>query len=272
MSGYLALIRINLKLAARERAVLFFNYILPLLFFFGFAQVFGGGPGPTTRLTATVLIFGVLGSGLYGAGIRTVAEREANILRRYKVAPISPAPILVASIVTGWIVFMPAVLLILALAHFVYAMPFPVRWPSLLILVSLGIIALRAVGLIVASVVNSVAESNILIQLMYMPMLFLSGAIFPIAIMPAWAQTISHFLPTSYLASGIQGMILRGESLMQNAIAALALIAATGIALLVSVKLFRWEKEEQIGREAKLWLLAVFLPFLILGVYTAWSG
>ncbi len=48
-----------------------------------------------------VLIMGILGNGLFGAGMRAVQEREQNILRRFKVAPISPVPILVASLVTG---------------------------------------------------------------------------------------------------------------------------------------------------------------------------
>ena len=48
-----------------------------------------------------VLVIGILGNGLFGAGMRAVQEREENILRRYKVAPITPVPMLVASMVTG---------------------------------------------------------------------------------------------------------------------------------------------------------------------------
>ena len=44
---------------------------------------------------------GVLGSGFFGAGIRAIQERELGILRRYKVTPITPAPLLVGSMVTA---------------------------------------------------------------------------------------------------------------------------------------------------------------------------
>ena len=37
MKSYLALIRIDLKLALRQRSVIFFNYLFPLIFFFIFA-------------------------------------------------------------------------------------------------------------------------------------------------------------------------------------------------------------------------------------------
>ena len=43
------------------------------------------------------------------------------------------------------------------------------------------------------------------------------------------------------------------------------------LATFIGVKLFRWEKEEKIPGTAKLWLLAVLAPFLILGVYQAYS-
>ena len=78
-----------------------------------------------TVVISMVLIIGILGNGLFGAGIRAVQEREANILRRYKVTPITPAPLLVASVVTGWILYMPNVILIFTLAHFLYGMPWP---------------------------------------------------------------------------------------------------------------------------------------------------
>ena len=271
MKGYIALTIINLKLALREKSVLFFNYIFPLLFFFGFGQLMGAQSGGITRVVTMVLVIGIIGSGLFGAGMRAVAEREANILRRYKVAPISPAPLLVASMVTGWILYMPSVLLLLTLAHFYYLMPVPDHLFSLLLLIGIGSFAMRAIGLIVASVVNSVAESNILIQVMYMPMLFLSGATIPITGLPTVAQIVSQFLPASHLFSGMQGILLRSETIAQNWVAVLALLATTCVATLISVKLFRWEKEEKIARSAKLWLVAVFLPFLILGSYQAYS-
>jgi hypothetical protein len=48
-----------------------------------------------------------------------------------------------------------------------------------LLFVCLGAIAFRSLGLIIAAVVNSSQESNILIQPIYMTMLFLSGATNP---------------------------------------------------------------------------------------------
>jgi len=272
MKAYFALISVTLKLALRERNVLFFNFLFPLVFFFAFGQFMGARAGGTlTRVIAMVLVIGVLGNGLFGAGMRTVAEREANILRRYQVTPISPLPILVANIVAGWVLYIPAVAIILGLARLVYGMPWPERPFSLFILLSAGICTFRALGLIIASVANSMGESNILIQLLYMPMLFISGATIPISSLPSYMQVASQFLPAAYLNTGIQRILLRGDSILEALGPLAALAACTAFATFIALKLFRWEKEQKIQRNAKLWVVGVLLPFIVMGGYQAYS-
>jgi imidazolonepropionase-like amidohydrolase/ABC-type multidrug transport system permease subunit len=270
MKSYLALISLDLRLALRQKSVIFFNYLLPLLFFFVFAQAMHANRGSQiTQIIAMVTVIGTLGSGLFGAGMRAVQEREANILRRYKVTPISPLPLLVASAFTGWILFMPNTMLMLVLAHFVYGMPWPQTLISLLLFISLGILAFRSIGLILASVANSMQESQILIQLTYLPMLFLSGATFPTSMFPTWLQILAQFIPTTYLVSGVQAMLLRNENLVDNYKPALALVVTTVVGLFIALKLFRWEKGEKVKSSSKLWLVAILLPFLVLGTWQA---
>lgn len=270
MKPYIALISLDLRLAVRQKSVIFFNYLFPLVFFFAFAQFSHAERGEgMTYILALVTTFGVLGSGLFGAGMRAVQEREANILRRYKVTPISPLPLLVASVFTGWVLFLPSILLMLALAHFIYGMPWPPALFALLVFDSLGIIAFRSIGLILASVANSMQESQILIQLTYLPMLFLSGATFPTTMFPNWLQIVAHFMPTTYLVTGVKAILLKGEGLLQNSEPSLALLVTTVVGLFIALKLFRWEKDEKIKPASKLWLGAVILPFFILGAWQA---
>ena len=272
MKVYLAHIRINLKLTARDKLVLFLNYAFPLVFFFMFGEMMEARHGAIiSQVITMVLIIGVLGTGFFGAGIRSVQEREQNILRRFKVAPITPAPILTASVVVGWLSYLPSVILFLALAMLVYRMPLPARPVSLLVFISVGVVAFRSLGMVVASVVNSMQESQILTQLLYLSMLFLSGATLPLAILPEWLQMVSQFLPATHLYIGLQGILLRNETLAQNVPALGALLLTTAVSLFVGVKLFRWEKGEKLPASAKLWLLAVFGPFLVLGVWQARS-
>ncbi|MBX9603489.1 MAG: ABC transporter permease [Bryobacteraceae bacterium] len=272
MNAYLTNIRMHLKLMMRDRTVLFFNYVFPLIFFFMFGQLYDAGQGGTVRQVVTmVLTIGVLGAGLFGAGMRSVMDREQNILRRFKVAPLGAGPMVVASIVTGLIAYLPNVFLTIVLAHYYYGMPWPTRPWSLFAFISLGTIAFRALGSIVGSVVNSMQESQIVIQLLYFPMLMLSGATIPLGIMPQWLQIVANFLPSTHLFTGMQAILSGREGLADHWRAVAALFLTTALGGLLAVKLFRWEKDERLPATAKAWVLAVLAPFVVMGVLEAYT-
>src|SRR4029077_8078829 len=143
----------------------------------------------------------------------------------------------------------------------------PDRPISLLLFLAIGALAFRGIGLIIAAVSNSTAESNVLVQVLYMPMLMLSGAMFPATILPRAAQVAAQFVPASYLVSGVQGILTQREPLSANWKSAVALLITLTIAVFVATRLFRWEKDEKLKSSAKLWVAAVLLPFVALGVY-----
>ncbi|MBA2743191.1 MAG: amidohydrolase family protein [Chthoniobacterales bacterium] len=272
MKSLLALINIDLKLALRNRSVLFFNYFFPLIFFFMFGFLLHAEQG-TRILQVVTMVFaiGVLGNGLFGAGMRAVQERENDVLRRYKVTPITPVPLLGASMITGVILYLPGLVLMLILAKGLFHMPVPSNLLSLLSFATIACVAFRSIGLIIAAVVNSSQESLILIQPLYMAMLFLSGATIPLSVFPNWLQIVTQFIPATYLMTGAAGILQRHETLVENWLPVVALLITAVVGMFVATKLFRWEKEEKVPAKAKLWVLVVLLPFLFLGAYQAWS-
>ncbi len=269
MNAYLANIRMNLRLTVRDRTTLVFIYLFPLVFFFIFGQLMHAEQGAATQVVTMVLTIGVLGTGFFGAGMRAVMDREQNILRRFKVAPITAAPILVSSLVVGLVHFVPVTVLMIVLAHWIYGMPMPQEPLSLFVFVALGVLAFRAMGSIIASVANSMQESQLIIQLLYFPMLFLGGATFPIGIMPVWLQTVAQFIPSTYFATGMQSILQGHETILKNLPAAGVLVLTAIVGTFLSVKLFRWEKEEKMRASAKLWLIVVMTPFILMGVWQA---
>ncbi len=272
MKAYLAYLQMSVRLTFRDRTVIFFNLLFPLIFFFMFAQLFHAEQGGViAQVDASVLSIGILGSGFFGAGMRAVMDREQNILRRFKVAPITAGPIVVSSMVNGLLNYLPVTIVVFALSHFMYGMPVPERWLSILIFISLGVLAFRALGTIIAAVVNSQQESQIIIQLLYFPMLLLSGAAIPMTVFPTWVQLAAQFLPSTHLFAGMQAIIGGRESLLQNSTSVIALLLTTLLGGFIAVKLFRWEKEEKIRNSGKLWVLAVLAPFVLMGIYQSYT-
>lgn len=274
MAPYLALLVSQLRVSMRERSVLFFNYLFPLVFFFMFGELMNARTslGSAQFIVSTVLAIGIMGNGFFGIGMRAVQERELGILRRLRLAPISPAPVLFASLIAGVLVYLPGAILTVFLANRFYHMPVPANFLSLMAFVVIGNLAFRSIGLIIASVADSMAEAQILIQILYMPMLFFSGTTFPINNLPKWIQNLSTFMPATYLKSGMQGIIQNGESLLANGRSVAALAATLVVGFVVSFHLFRWGKEDRLSPRAKVWVAGVLAPFLVLGLWESYAG
>jgi len=266
MKQYLAIIVMDIRLALRLRAVIFFNYLFPLIFFFTFAAFMGRNQEQMAYVVRMSVTLGVLGSGFFGAGIRAIQERELNILRRYKVTPITPAPLLVGSMVTGWLIFLPYIVLLLYMAHALYHMALPPHMLGLLVFISLALIAFRALGLVIAAVANTMQEGQILVQLFYFPLLLLGGATVPAEVFHGAMRTIHNFVPSTYLVNGMINMMNLGQTLAQNWVGVLVMVVTSFVGGFISLKLFRWEKEEKIRGSAKWWVAVALLPFIAMGV------
>ena len=267
MNAYRTQIRMNLRLVLRNRIALAFSYGFPLIFFFIFGQLGGRGGGAGLQILNMVLGLGVLGSGLFGVGMRATADREQNVLRRFKVAPINAGPILVSGLLTGLTLQLPNIVFMIVMAHQFYGAPWPTQPVSLLLIVSLGLLAFSSIGAMIASVVNSMQEGVLLTQLFYFPMLFLSGVTFPVSVMPPWLQSLAQFIPMTHFTSALQPILRGRESFLDNLPSAGALALTTVVATFLGLKLFRWEKEEKLKPAAKLWLLAVLGPFFVMGAW-----
>jgi imidazolonepropionase-like amidohydrolase/ABC-type multidrug transport system permease subunit len=274
VNSYLALLTADLKVSLRERSVLFFNYAFPLIFFFMFGVLMDAGKsqGIAQFIVSTVIAIGIMGNGFFGVGMRAVQERELGILRRLRLAPITPAPILVSSLISGVLVYLPSAILTLICANRFYHVPMPGNLASLLAFVVVGSLAFRAIGLIIAAVADTMAQAQILIQIFYLPMLFLSGTTFPLNNLPRWIQTAATFMPATYLKSGMQGILQNGESVTANGRSVIALLATLAVGFVVSFNLFRWDKEDRISPRSKAWIAAAIAPFLVLGTWENYAG
>ena len=197
LNSYLTQIRMNLLLTLRNRVALFFSFIFPLIFF-GVAGM-GGGGGNGLQVLNIVLGLGAIGGGLFGVGMRAVQDREQNILRRFKVAPIGPGEIIVSGMVTALALQLPNIVFMIALAHRFLGAPWPTQPVSLLVFVSLGLLAFASLGGIIAALVNSMQEGMLLTQLFYFPLLFLGGITFPDRRLPPLAPDRGAIHPLDVL-------------------------------------------------------------------------
>lgn len=272
MRTILTLAALRIRITLRNKAFLFFSLIMPMVFFFLYGSVFAkGNPEIVRYLMGPVLSVTVMGT-FWGLSMQLVTWREQGILRRFRLAPIPPSSMIASSVVANYFLILPTVILELILARSIYHVPGFGNWVSLFVLVLVGITSFGALGLIVASVTNTMQETQIINQLLWFAFLFLSGATVPLAVLPRIVQRIGLFLPATYLVSGLQkGMVYR-LGLLSLWVEIISLLAWGALAFVIASLLFRWEPEAKLPRNAKLWAVSTILPFILLGIWENHNG
>jgi len=266
------LTKLRMRLALRNRAFIFFSLIMPLAFLFLYSSVFGRGePRLVAYMLPGVLALTVMGS-FWGLSIQLVMFREQGILRRFRLTPAGPGAMLASSVVSNLLLTMPTIVLELLLVKWIYEVESLGNLWGLFLLAALGTMTFASLGLIVASVTNTMQETQVINNAIWFVFLFLSGATIPLPFLPLWLQQVSVFLPPTYLVTGLQQAVVAGVpvSLILPEIAALAV--ATVFSFLISLQLFRWEPEQKVTRSAKAWATAAMIPFLLLGAYELTFG
>ena len=272
MSNFAALTRMRIQLTIRNKMFLFFSVIMPFGFFFLYAGVFAKGvPEGVRYLLGPVVALTVMGS-FWGLSAALVTFREQGILRRFHVTPVTPSDMLASSIVANYVLTMPTVLLELFFARVFFHVHNFGDLLAVFILVTVGTVSFASLGLVVASVTNTMQETQIINQLLWFPLIFLSGATIPLPSLPAVVQRVGVFLPATYLVNGLQRAIVFSIPITHLLLGVVALSFWAVVTFFVSSQLFRWEPESKIPRRAKLWAAATAIPFLLLGVYENRTG
>lgn len=272
MSNFASLTRTRIQLALRNKMFFFFSVVFPLGMFFLYAGIFArSNPRAVSYFLGPVIAFNVMGS-FWGLSAALVMFREQGILRRFHVTPVTATDMLGSSLLANFVLTLPTVSLELFLARFVFHVPSLGNIFSLAVLVTVGTLSFGSLGLVVASVTNTMQETQVLNQIIWLPLIFLSGATFPLAYLPDSVQHFGLFLPATYLVTALQSALYQSFSVWKILVQILALATWAVLTFFVAAQLFRWEPEAKIPRNAKLWALATVLPFFVLGAWENTNG
>jgi ABC-2 type transport system permease protein len=139
----------------------------------------------------------VIMTGMFSAG-SIVWDREFGFLREMLVAPVSRAAIVVGKCLGGAIVATGQGVIILAMAGLVGVPYSPVLMLTLLGEMFLAAFTITAFGVMLAARMKNMQTFFGLMQMAIMPMMFLSGAMFPLANLPSWLHVLTVVNPMTY--------------------------------------------------------------------------
>jgi ABC-2 type transport system permease protein len=226
---------------SREAAV--FIFIFPILLYMLLVSVYANeidGVPAADLLLVGLFGYGAANTAFAGLAIILVGRREAGILKRLRATPLAPAAYLAAVLVSTLLVFALETAALLLLGSLAFGASAPENPLGFAGAVVLGVACFAGMGVGAASLIRSADGVSAVVNVILLPMAFLSGSFGPRGDYPAFLQAIADVLPLTYFLDIVDGVYLDGESLFADP-GALAIVAAWGTAgIAIALRWFGW--------------------------------
>jgi len=197
---------------ARNRTRMLTGLVQPILFLF----VLGWGMTPLVGSTAGfdfkkfvfpgIVAMTVVSTAIFSA-ISIVWDREFGFLREMLVAPVTRSALVTGKTAGGATVATAQGTIMLALAPLIGVRLTPLTVVQVILLELLMAVALTGFGVFVASRIQRIEGFQVVMQLVLLPMLFLSGALFPLNGLPAWLTVLTRINPLTYAVAPLRQVV-----------------------------------------------------------------
>ena len=226
----------RLTLRRGENVLAMIGLPVAALGFFGTLGVAGGRTLET--LVPSVLALALLASGLVNLAIATGFERGYGVLKRLGGSPLGRDGLIAAKVVVVGAIAVLQVVALVALAVAIGWRPAPdASVLGLVLALVVGSATFSSLGLLIAGTLRPEA-TLVLANVLFLVALLLSGALVPLAQLPAPLATLALVSPVGALADAFLAALGGGAGY----VASLAIVAAWGfVAAVLTIRSFRWD-------------------------------
>ncbi len=255
--GIYAVVVLDLKRAWLDRARLLTGLAQPLLYLF----VLGAGLGGSSRLGGPAyqrsIYPGVMGLTLLFTAvfmaISIVFDRQIGFFKAVLVSPLPRSAIAFGKIASGAIQALIQGMILLPFAPLVGVHLGLVSTAAMLLAMALAAMTFSAIGVAVASRFTSTTVFPIISNTLILPMYFLSGALYPLAMAPRFMQIAAHFDPVAYAVDLMRGALL-GTFFFPPLLSVAVLVAINALLSWMAVRVFsRGEDDSVLGANGFRW-------------------
>jgi len=172
--------------------------------------------------------------------ISIVREKETGTMEVLLTAPLKPINIIIAKMVPYFIMSCIDIALILLLARFVLLVPLSGNmWLIIMFSIMYTLMSL-ALGLFVSTITDNQATALILSGVVLMiPVMMLSGMMFPIESMPRFFRIVSNIVPARWYIDAMRKLMIEGLPFRYVAVNFWILTGMTAFCLTAAIKKFK---------------------------------
>jgi ABC-2 type transport system permease protein len=197
----------------KDRLRMLTTLVQPLLFLFvlgsGLQQLSSAGTHGVdlkTFIYPGILCIAVMFTAMFSAA-SIVWDREFGFLREMMVAPIRRSSIVIGKCLGGATVAGFQGVVVICLAGLVHVPYNPVMIVEIFVLQLLLAFAITAFGVMIAVRIKQMQSFMGVMQMLVMPMFFISGALFPVAGLPGWLTVLNRIDPLTYAVDPMRRIV-----------------------------------------------------------------
>lgn len=247
MRAFRTMLTTELKLASRNFMYMFFNFVFPPMILVIFGTTFGnqpdafyGGYGAVDVLAPSYIPMILAIAGIMGLPLQLAMYRHYKILKRFRATPVSAGTIMWPHLIINALLCITGIILLIVVGKLAFDLQFMGNVFQFIAALLLSMVSIFSMGFMIAAVAPNNRSATLMANLIYFPMLFLSGSTLPRQVLPSAAITISKVMPLTHSVTLLQGIWLGGPlgdfGLELAILAGFAIICAA-----ISIKAFRWE-------------------------------
>lgn len=203
MRGLLRLAGMETKLFFRERQAVVWTFLFPILMIWLFGVMFGSqkveGRSFSDIYIPSWIAVNLLTTALFTIGTTLASYRQMGVLRRLRATPLRPWIVLGSHISYGLIVFVVSAVVLAVFGFLFFKLSIPKHVVGTLLAILLSILALFPFGLFMANLAKNARTAAAISTFLLNIMIFLSGATFPLQMMPKLLRDVGHALPLYYV-------------------------------------------------------------------------
>jgi ABC-2 type transport system permease protein len=191
-------------------------------------------------LVPSILAMALMQLGIFAA-IPLVQQREKGILKRIGATPLARWKLVASNILLRLLVAAIDGVLIIGIGIALFNVQIVGSVLAMAGLILLGAGAFLAIGFLLASFLKTEEQATGVVQVVQMPMMFLSGIFFSFDFMPGWLQGVARLLPLTYLGDALRQVMVNGTQVAPLGVDLAILTGWMVVCLAVAARTFRWE-------------------------------
>ncbi|NOZ76677.1 MAG: ABC transporter permease [Euryarchaeota archaeon] len=174
--------------------------------------VFGRGIEYLDFLAPGVVMMTIMFSAMFSGGLGVIVDREFGTLRMLMAAPITKDAIILGKIIAGVMQSIASGIVALIIAMLMGVELESGALGVLLIVLLMFIAGFGFIGMSTAIGARSktLEQFMVMMQVIVMPMWFLSGGLYPLESMPGWMRVVATVNPLTYATDAVRAVMLRG--------------------------------------------------------------